>query len=114
MSKFSVIIVIGYHTVNEILSRKRVIVRKESTAMRLGSKIMTGGFDWWEKTMEHMVLVANDSRESVSSACLQSSDSGGVEGDRNPSLCALVKTAWRRCLSDASMKPHETSCESQP
>ena len=31
--------------------------------MRLGSKVMTGGFDWWEETMEHMVLVANDSRE---------------------------------------------------
>ena len=43
--------------------------------------------------------------KSVSSACLQSTDSGGVEGDRNPSLSALVMTAWRRCLSDASVKP---------
>ena len=27
------------------------------------SKVMTGGFDWWEETMEHMILVANDCRE---------------------------------------------------
>ena len=44
----------------------------------------------------------------VSSACPQSSDSGGVDGDKNPSLCALDMTAWRRCLSDASVKPHQT------
>ena len=44
----------------------------------------------------------------VSSACPQSSDSGGVDGDKNPSLCALVKMTWRRCLSDASVKPHQT------
>ena len=31
--------------------------------MRLGSQVMTCGFNWWEETMEHMVLVANDGRE---------------------------------------------------
>ena len=47
--------------------------------------------------------------KNVSSACLQSSDSGSVDGGRNSSLCALVMTAWRRCLSDASVKLHQTS-----
>ena len=43
----------------------------------------------------------------ASSASRQSSDSGGVDGDKNPTLWALVMTAWRRCLSDASVKPHQ-------
>ena len=44
----------------------------------------------------------------VSSACPQSSDNDGVDGDKNPSLWALVKTACMRCLSDASVKPRQT------
>ena len=36
-------------------------------AMRLCSKFMTCGFDWWEETMQHMILVAND---SVEESCL--------------------------------------------
>ena len=58
MQEFSVIIIISYYAVNEILSGKRVIVREESTAKRLSSKVMTCGFDWWEETMQHMIMVA--------------------------------------------------------
>ena len=31
--------------------------------MILGSKVPTCGFDWWEETMQHMMLVANDSMQ---------------------------------------------------
>ena len=31
--------------------------------MRLSSKVMTCGFDWWEEAMQHMILVVNDGRE---------------------------------------------------
>ena len=41
----------------------------------------------------------------VSSARPQSSDSGGVDSDKNPSLWALDMTAWRRCLSRRSKAP---------
>ena len=31
--------------------------------MRLSSEVMTCGFDWWEETMQHMILVTNNGRE---------------------------------------------------
>ena len=57
---------------------------------------------YWLQTM---------AEKRVSSASPQSSDSGGVDGAKNPNLWALVMTAWRRCLSayidsDMSMTTH--------
>ena len=31
--------------------------------MRLSSEVMTCGFDRWEETMQHMILVTNNGRE---------------------------------------------------
>ena len=32
--------------------------------MRLSSEVMTCGFDRWEETMQHMILVTNNGREA--------------------------------------------------
>jgi hypothetical protein len=52
-------VIISQHAVNEVLSGKRV-VREENTVMRPSSEVMTCGFDRWEETMEHMMLVTNN------------------------------------------------------
>jgi len=57
------------------LSGKRVI-REESSVMRLSSEVMICGFDRWEETIQHMMLVTNNGREksvsngSVAGGCM--------------------------------------------
>ena len=55
---------------------KRVI-REESSVMRLSSEVMTCGFDRWEETMQHMMLITNNygreksvSNGSVAGGCM--------------------------------------------
>ena len=55
--------------------------------MRLSFEVMTCGFDRWEETMQHMMLVTDNGRkESVISLPTEFRYSGGVDGDKYPSL----------------------------
>ena len=61
---------------------------EDSSAVRLSSKVMTCGFDWWEETMQQNDISFQQWQRRVYH-CPQSSDSDGADGDKNPYPYAL-------------------------